>query len=1026
MYRQKAVFHLARLEYKAMKNKNLAKKHYRYRYSPLALALLIAGYPTAFANQDSIQLIQQNALESETLKQPNLNPANDLIASNRTLAPHAIQLLPHDGERMGDWLSEQLHQVNEPDLDEKAVVWQSVDEAKHQESKHQKFLNKLTQLQSQPKNADIRPLVEWLKQLPVTGRVILPESDPRAMQVKPHTNPVLKDKDVVHVYPRSNMVTVLLDNGQSCRVAYHADATLQDYIQPCLDRNSSAIWLNQAYVISPEGHVKSIKIAHWNAQDAVHAQPGAWIFVPNQQHDWSDEVLQQVSEFIASQGIDLPLPNPKDEQLIVIKETKEPTRGFTPTSSDWGITGLLQTPTARMNPAGTAGINISHVQPYTHYNLLMQPFEILEVAMRYTNTDGVSYGLVSPDQDHKDKSLDVKLKLINEGRYLPAVAVGWRDPMGTSLFGGEYVVANKRYGDFDLSLGLGWGYLGARQQFSNPLSELGERFKERANIEIGQGGNFTSKAWFTGKTSLFGGVQWQSPYRPLIVKVEYDGNDYQNERFAPARGKAKSPINVGVVWQKEGLEWTAGLERGEKALLGMSLKGDLSELGQLKTSTTQQNQNNLLGKADWSKLAYRIPFDTKEKNKALQTFSKASNWQASKIEQRGSTLYIFAESDQGVFIQERLHAGLAVLDQISPPDIEKFSVVLTQNQQPIGQYQIQRNVWKTQYQQLLPPSQRIKQPIQIVDATFTAEPIQTRTPNTAEKSPATAKILASQETEQGHLSFSPSIHQSIGGPNGYLYAIFAKASGKYNLWDGAWLDGTVQARVVDNYDKYTFTAPSQLPPVRTNIREYMTNSRILMPNLQFTQYQPLGKDWHALAYAGYLESMFAGVGGEVLYRKPNSTWAIGADLNHVRQRDFKQDFGLASYKVNTGHVNFYWDMPWYDVVAKISAGQYLAGDKGATLDLSRRFDNGVTMGAWATKTDVSAEQFGEGSMDKGVYIQIPFDALFRGFASGHTSLIYQPLLRDGGAKLNRNHTLYEITAPLSKSALEIENPVKQR
>lgn len=1013
-----------------MKNKNLSKKQQAYRYSPLALALLIVGYPTAFANQDSIQLIQQNALANESLSQTNLNPANDLIASNRTLAPQAIQLLPNGGERMGDWLSVQLNQVNEPELDEKALVWQSVDEATQQEAPHQKLLTALNKLQSQPKNADIRPLVEWLKQLPVTGRVILPEADPRAMQVKPHANPVLKDKDVVHVYPRTNMVTVLLDNGQSCRIAYDANATLQNYIQPCLERNSTAIWLNQAFVISPEGTVKSIKIAQWNAQDAVHAQPGAWIFVPNQQHDWTDALLNQVSHFIASQGIDLPLPNPKDEQLIQIKAINEPTHGFTPTSSDWGVTGLLQTPTARMNPAGTAGINISHVQPYTHYNLLMQPFEILEVAMRYTNTDGLSYGLVSPDQDHKDKSLDVKLKLLNEGRFLPALAVGWRDPMGTSIFGGEYLVANKRYGDFDLSLGLGWGYLGARQQFSNPLSELGERFKERANVEIGQGGNFTSKAWFTGKTSLFGGVQWQSPYRPLIVKVEYDGNDYQNERFLPARGKAKSPVNVGVVWQKDGLEWSAGLERGEKAMLGMSLKGDLSELGQLKTSSTQQNSNNLIGKADWSKLAYRIPFGQNDlpendKQKALQSFSKASNWQASKIEQRGSTLYVFAESDQGAFVQERLQAGLNVLDQIAPSAIDKFSVVLTQNKQPIGQYQIQRNVWKTQYQQLLPPSQRIKQPIQIVDAEFKAETLASKQAKAKAPEP-TAKILASQETEQGHLSFSPSVHQSIGGPNGYLYAIFAKASGKYNLWDGAWLDGTVQARVVDNYDKYTFTAPSQLPPVRTNIRDYMTTSRILMPNLQFTQYQPLGKHWHALAYVGYLESMFAGVGGEVLYRKPNSTWAIGADLNHVRQRDFKQDFGLASYKVNTGHLNFYWDMPWYDVVAKVSAGQYLAGDKGATLDLSRRFNNGVTMGAWATKTDVSAEQFGEGSMDKGVYIQIPFDALFRGFASGHTSLIYQPLLRDGGAKLNRSHSLYEITAPLSKASLEIENPVQLR
>ena len=38
------------------------------------------------------------------------------------------------------------------------------------------------------------------------------------------------------------------------------------------------------------------------------------------------------------------------------------------------------------------------------------------------------------------------------------VALGWRDFLGTGAFSGEYVVANKRTGNFDWSLGLGWGF----------------------------------------------------------------------------------------------------------------------------------------------------------------------------------------------------------------------------------------------------------------------------------------------------------------------------------------------------------------------------------------------------------------------------------------------------------------------------------------------------------------------------------------------------------------------------------------
>ncbi|PPS57745.1 hypothetical protein CRX72_06130 [Pantoea sp. BRM17] len=60
------------------------------------------------------------------------------------------------------------------------------------------------------------------------------------------------------------------------------------------------------------------------------------------------------------------------------------------------------------------------------------------------------------------------------------------------------------------------------------------------------------------------------------------------------------------------------------------------------------------------------------------------------------------------------------------------------------------------------------------------------------------------------------------------------------------------------------------------------------------------------------------------------------------------------YKAPTGHLTAYW-RPWFmqDVLVKASVGQYLAKDKGATLDISKRYDSGVTVGFYATKTNVS-------------------------------------------------------------------------
>ena len=83
-----------------------------------------------------------------------------------------------------------------------------------------------------------------------------------------------------------------------------------------------------------------------------------------------------------------------------------------------------------------------------------------------------------------------------------------------------------------------------------------------------------------------------------------------------------------------------------------------------------------------------------------------------------------------------------------------------------------------------------------------------------------------------------------------------------------------------------------------------------------------------------------------------------------------------------------------------SYGEYLAGDKGYTFDISRNFDNGVTMGAFFTKTDVTAEQFGEGSFDKGFYFQIPISDEWFKFK-------WRPLTKDPGAKLVRKDRLYD-------------------
>jgi hypothetical protein len=153
---------------------------------------------------------------------------------------------------------------------------------------------------------------------------------------------------------------------------------------------------------------------------------------------------------------------------------------------------------------------------------------------------------------------------------------------------------------------------------------------------------------------------------------------------------------------------------------------------------------------------------------------------------------------------------------------------------------------------------------------------------------------------------------------------------------------------------------------------------------------------------GILEEMFNGVGFEYLYYKEGSNYAIGFEVFDVQKRDYEMRFGTLDYKNITSHLNFHYrNYRRLPFDTKISFGEYLAGDEGFTIDLSRTFSNGTKFGVFASFTDVSSEQFGEGSFDKGIYFNIPVFGNFINYS-------WRPLTKDPGAKLVRKNNLHDL------------------
>lgn len=660
------------------------------------------------------------------------------------------------------------------------------------------------------------------------------------------------------------------------------------------------------------------------------------------------------------------------------------------TQSDSGGVGLLQMPTARMADAGELSFNANRTWPYTRYSFSLQPFSWLEGGFRYTDVANRRYGSqqLSGDQNYKDKAVDIKVRLRQESAWLPAVSVGVRDIGGTGLFAGEYVVASKRFDRFDVSLGMGWGYVGGRGNLRNPLGLLDDRFDHRPEDSgplLDRAGAFTSKRYFRGPVALFGGVEYRTPWAPLRLKLEYDGNDYQHE---PQHNNQKQrlPVNFGAVYSlNKGIDLNLALERGNKVMFGITLHANLAQsegpAKQLdpapeppppKPSTTPPER------ADWADISERLQAN--------------AGFAVSEIARRDGELFVTGEPFRYYYPAQGVGRATRILDNALGPGVDWFTLVSTREGMPV----VQTSVHRPRFRKLLAHD------ITLQDFRRSVEH--------AAPTDNTREVLYRAPLDKYRGGFGFGYQQSIGGPDAFiLYQVNANYGAEYHFTRHVWASTLVSANLLNNYDQFKYDAPSRLPRVRTWVREYLVTSPVNLVNLQLNAAGRLAPDVYGMVYGGLLESMYGGVGGEVLYRPFGQRWALGANVNWVRQRGFAQHFGFRDYHVVTGHVTAYVDTGFQDVHAAISVGRYLAGDYGGTIDLSRVFGNGVRMGAYATFTNVSRRQFGEGSFDKGVYVSIPFDLMLPRSTTSQAVFMWHPLTRDGGAMLARRYGLYALT-----------------
>ncbi len=674
--------------------------------------------------------------------------------------------------------------------------------------------------------------------------------------------------------------------------------------------------------------------------------------------------------------------------------------------TDFGGVGLIQVPSARHQDQGAFAIGATINEDYYHYFTSLQLMPWLETTIRYTQVPSRLYNQdasFSGDTIYTDKGIDVKLRLLKESHWVPELSVGIRDLSGTGLFDGEFIVANKRVHAFDFTLGVGWGYLGNRANLLGNKSDA-QADCGRGTDYKGKGGSFDYSRWFKGCASLYGGLTYQTAFEPLSIKLEYEGNDYQADFIELA--KPKSPINAGLVYRfGDWGDMRLSYERGSIWSFGLTLKTNFNDLSQIwldsskpaYSSSAETNQKTP-DEIDWNEI------DAKLSNVAGYSSNKiyASEDQITLVTQRQKYRERHVAQDRAAMIL--LNSGVKA---------SRYSIIEQQNNQPITQTDIDALAYK-----------------KIANQEYIGANIKDAITEVPPNSPRGRLQL--DTSKPWSVSLAPTLQQSFGGSEGfYMFNAGVNLGGNYWFTDNVELGGGVYVNIFDNYDKFLYEVPpdgTDLKRVRTLVRQYVTDNRVRISNLQLTAFGHFLDDFYTQTYAGYLETMFAGVGGEILYRPLHSNWAVGLDLNYVAQRDPNTQLGIFTserhfdskdgrdYRVQagafTGHASLYYrpDWSWLDgITFKVSAGQYLAEDKGVTLNVSKQFDTGVAVGAYMAKTNLSAEEYGEGSFNKGFYVSIPFDLLTVKPSVNRANIGWSPLSRDGGQMLIRKYSLFDMT-----------------
>ncbi|OPY70882.1 MAG: hypothetical protein A4E57_00197 [Syntrophorhabdaceae bacterium PtaU1.Bin034] len=578
--------------------------------------------------------------------------------------------------------------------------------------------------------------------------------------------------------------------------------------------------------------------------------------------------------------------------------------------SNWGLSGLMEIPTARVLKEDSFRIGASQVYPYRYYYGTLGFFKGLEFNGRVTEVIGVgalsdSYG------DYKDKAIDLKYRLWPEGKYSPALAIGIMDPHGTRIYAGQFVVASKKIYPFDFTVGFGNGRFGTR-----PLQDRGNDLFDTDMLH-------DPRQWLKDGRP-FWGIQF-SPSEKYSFMVEYNPTRYEKQTSDPAQPKYFTrpvPLNYNFGFRWRPLKWAEidlTYQRGNQFGLNFSMLFDIGRpIIPIYDKPYKEKPDNRL----------------KPSGERIADALKTLGFSDIGVAEEGDTLVIRAQNDKYFYSMKAVSVVFRVAAAFAPPPVNRVCVTFTQ----IGIPMFEAEATLADIRDLYSNRMTNKE-------FFYVSKISTDV--------AHAPAVPVKDKRTLRPDWKPSFQTLLNDPSGFFkYRLGVEGWVTYHPWTGSSFVAGLETYPLNNISS------SNIPPseaVRSDIFEYKRQNIGLGRFMLDQVCKPRGNLYTRFA-AGLLEIEYAGLDGEVAMPLRNGRLLLGLQASLVKKRDPGNPF-----KLKQDEVKSYYDVEFFNIrlnlaeknmALDLKTGRFLGGDFGTRITLMK-YVKGVTLFAWYSITDTS-------------------------------------------------------------------------